>query len=156
MNDHGRIRTALSLAASGDISPEELRRLQDHLGDCESCRKEIEDLSALAGALRSIPTPQPRPEVVARVRKLAESRLEDKRRRGDARLLAPLVAASWVVAWVTWPAVRVSTSWAMSWLHLPEGGVRTALAVYSIVGFLVAFVSAVAVGRRAKMIGRAR
>jgi predicted anti-sigma-YlaC factor YlaD len=151
VSEHERTRAALSLAASGDIEPEELRQVQAHLRTCGLCRRESEDLAAIAETLRGIPTPQPRPELIARVRELAESKFAEKEQHHDARLLAPLVAASWVVAWVTWPAVGVSTSWAMSWLHLPEGRVRTALVVYSIVGFLVAFVSAVAVGRRARI-----
>jgi predicted anti-sigma-YlaC factor YlaD len=157
MSEHDKIRRTLALAASGDVSPEELRRLQAHLRRCDSCRHESEDLDLLAEALRQIPTPQPRQELILRVRELAESRLAVRREpAGDARVLAALVVVSWVVALATWPVVRLSVTWAMGWMFVPEGGIRTALAAYSALGFLMAFVSAVAVGRRARVTGRTR
>jgi len=157
MNEHEEIRLALSLAASDAASTEDLRRVEDHLRHCEPCRRESEDFAVLAETLRRIPTPQPRAELVDRVRQMAESRLRERPSAGsDVRLLAPLVAASWVVAWLTWPVARVSVSWMMNWMHVPEGEIGTALGVYSAVGFIVACISAAAVARRAGMTGRTR
>jgi anti-sigma factor RsiW len=140
MSEHERIRELLPLAASGDISPEEMRQVREHLSRCDTCARVSEDFVALGSALRGLPTPMPRAELVTRVRELAELRLERKRAWSrDAVVLAPLVAAGvWIFA---------------GW-HVPGGGFGTALAFYSILGFLLACVSAFAVGRRARTIGR--
>jgi anti-sigma factor RsiW len=155
MSEHERIRELLPLAASGDISPEEMRQVREHLSRCDTCARVSEDFVALGSALRGLPTPMPRAELVTRVRELAELRLERKRAWSrDAVVLAPLVAAGWIMALATWPLVRTAGVWIFAGWHVPGGGFGTALAFYSILGFLLACVSAFAVGRRARTIGR--
>jgi hypothetical protein len=156
MNEHENVRALLPLAASGDISPEDLRRLQEHLTCCEECRGVSDDLAALAGALRGLPTPQPREELVARVLELAGARLAQERVPADgAGVLAPLVVAGWIAALATWPLVRAAVAWLFTGWHVP-GGFATALAAYSFLGLLMACVSAVAVGRHARTARRTR
>lgn len=157
MSEHESIRGLLPLAASGDISPEDMRRVREHLARCETCRRASEDFVALGSALRGLPTPQPRPELVARVCDLVEFRLA--RRRAGSRegvALAPLVAAGWVMALATWPLLRAAAKLILTGWYVPDGGFVTALAAYSIPGFLLAWVSAFAVGRLARASGRAR
>ncbi len=155
MNEHDDIGVLLASAASGDVSPEELRRVQKHLACCEACRIKSEDFALLAEWLRGIPTPQPRAELVVRVRELAEARLVRRPSGNDTRFIALLVAAGWIAALATWPALPAAWN-VISGLHVPDGVLRTALVFYSLVGFLLACVSAVAVGRHARMTGRAR
>jgi len=101
MSEHERIRELLPLAASGDISPEEIRLVREHLTRCDTCARVSEDFVALGSALRGLPTPLPRAELVIRVRELADLRLGRKRAwSGDAVVLAPLVAAGWIMALV--------------------------------------------------------
>jgi len=157
MNEHETVRALLALAASGDISPEDLRCLQEHLTCCEGCRGVSDDFAALAGALRGLPTPQPREELVARVLELAGSRLVKERGPADgAGVLAPLVASGWVAALATWPLVRAAVAWLFTGWHVPGGGFATALAAYSFLGLLTACVSAVAVVRHARTARRTR
>jgi anti-sigma factor RsiW len=156
MNEHERIRELLPLAASGDISPEEIRLVREHLARCDNCARVSEDFAVLGSALRALPTPLPRAELVMRVQELAERRLEHKRAWSrDAVVLAPLVIAGWIMALVTWPMVRAAGMWVFTGWHVPGGRFGTTLGFYSILGFLVACVSACAVGRRARTIGRA-
>jgi anti-sigma factor RsiW len=157
MSEHESIRRLLALAASGDISPEDVRRVHEHLARCETCRGVSQDFVALGDALRGLPTPQPRAELVARVRDLAELSLARKRPgRRDAVALAPLVTAAWIMALATWPLLRAAVKWFLTGWYVPDGGLVTALAAYSIMGFLFACASALAVARRAKPSGRVR
>jgi hypothetical protein len=157
VNEHEDIRKLLPLAAAGTISPADVRRVGEHLAHCEPCRWISEDFAALESALRGLPTPQPRAELIARVRDLAESRLADRKAWSrDTAILAPLVAGSWIVALVTWPVAQAAGRWVLTAWYVQGDGLGTALAVYSILGFLLACAAAIAVGRRAGAIGRVR
>jgi anti-sigma factor RsiW len=157
MSEHESIRKLLALAALGDISPEDMRRVCEHLAGCETCRGVSQDFVALGDALRGLPTPQPRAELVARVRGLAELRLARKcAGNRDAVVLAPLVMAAWIMALATWPLLRAAVRWSLTGWYMPDGRLLTAVAAYSIMGFLIACVSAFAVARRARASGRAR
>ncbi len=157
MNEHDRVRTLLPLAASGDISPEELRRVQEHLESCEACRSAGEEFASIARVLRGIPTPEPSADLVARVEDMARSRLvQESGIRNDTAVLAPLVVASWVAALATWPLLKGVAGWVFTGWHVPSGTFGTALAAYSILGFLLACVSAFAVGVHARKVRRTR
>jgi anti-sigma factor RsiW len=157
MNDHDDIRKLLPLAVSGDLPPADVKRVREHLAACEQCRATSEDFAALGSALRSLPTPQPRAELLVRVRAAAESRLvNQKARTRDTAILAPLVVAGWILAIATWPIVSSLGKWLLAGVHVPGGGWGIALATYSIFGFLLSFVAAIAVGRRASAMGRIR
>jgi len=155
MSEHDRIVRLLPLAATGDITPEEIRRVREHLASCAECRRVSEDYAFLGSTLRGLPTPQPGAELLARVRAMAAPRLARKQARSrDAMVLAPLVAAGWIVALATWPWVRAAGTMVLTGWHLPSGSLAHALAVYSVLGFLLASVAAIAVGRRASAMGR--
>lgn len=157
MNDHADIRKLLPQAAAGTISAADERRVSEHLAHCEACRLISKDFAALGNALRRLPTPQPRAELVVRLRNLAESRLADRNARSkETAILAPLVAASWIAALLTWPAAQVAGKWALAVCQAQRDGMGTALAIYSILGFLLASAAVIAVGRRAGAIGRMR
>jgi predicted anti-sigma-YlaC factor YlaD len=157
MSEHDRIVKLLPLAASGDVTAEEIRRIREHLTDCAACRGASGDYALLGSALRGLPTPQPGAELLARVQALAAPRLVQKRARSrDAWVLAPLVAASWVAALTTFPWVYGAGRWLFAGWHLPGGSFMQALAVYSILGYLLASAAAIAVGRHTNAIGRLR
>ena len=155
MSEHEHIMKLLPLAGTGDITPDEIRRVQKHLASCEQCRKANEDYAFLGSALRGLSTPQPSAELLARVRVMAAQRLAlNQVSNREAAVLAPLVVASWIVALATWPLVRVAGTWMLTEWHLPGGSVSAALAAYSILGFLLASAAAIAVIRQAGAIGR--
>lgn len=157
MNEHDHVGNLLALASSGDVSAEELRRVQAHLLGCEECRRAGDDFAMLAGTLRSIPTPQPRAEVLARVRTLISTRRPPRRASwGEVRLVGPLVAASWGVAWISLPAMKTIAEWLIAGWRFSAERTGTMLAIYSILGLLLATVSAIAVGTQARVNGRSR
>jgi predicted anti-sigma-YlaC factor YlaD len=134
-----------------------MRRVDQHVARCEACRQASDELAALGGALRALPTPQPPAELVAHVQRLAEARLALQHApHNGATFLAPLDVASWIAALVTWPLVRAAFQWIVTGWHVPSGGLGSTLAVYSILGFILACASALAVGRGARQIGRTK
>jgi hypothetical protein len=154
MSKHDQIIKLLPLVGTGDATPDEIRRVQEHRAVCAECRQVSEDYDFLGSTLRGLPAPQPSAELLARVCTMAAHRVARKQERSrDALVLAPLVAASWVAALATWPWIRAAGTWALTGWHLP-GGFAYALTVYSILGFMLASIAAVAVSRHAKAIGR--
>jgi predicted anti-sigma-YlaC factor YlaD len=157
VSEHERIRILLPLAASGDLSPRDMRRVDEHVARCAECRKANVELAALASSLRALPTPQPPAELVARVCRLGTTRLELQRTpRNGTAFLAPLVAASWVAALATWPLVRTEFHWLFGGWHVPAGGLAGTVGAYSILGFVLACASALAVGMSAREIRRSK
>ncbi|MBM3792268.1 MAG: hypothetical protein FJW35_18230 [Acidobacteria bacterium] len=155
MNEHESIRELLPLAAAGALTPEDAEGVRRHLARCETCRRVMEEFSALADSLRGLPTPRPRADLVAKVCGLAELRPARARTwRDGAAALAPLVAASWVMALVTWPLLKEAIRWTLGAWHVLFGGWGAALVTYSILGFLLACVAVFAAGGRASAIGR--
>jgi predicted anti-sigma-YlaC factor YlaD len=155
MSDHDRIKALVSLSASGDVSADELRLLREHLAECESCRRSNDDFASLSEALRAMPTPQPGPELLARVLVMADARLARRRSwYSDTKLLAPLVVFSWGVAIVTWPLMRGTGAWMLNWWQVPAKSLTAALTVYSVAGLLLAFAAVFAVAGYARLNGR--
>src|ERR1700724_561125 len=52
MSKHEEFEELCALAATGQLAPDEERRLNDHLSDCQSCRAACEDFSVI---LRELP-----------------------------------------------------------------------------------------------------
>jgi anti-sigma-K factor RskA len=60
MSDHERFEQLCALAVTGDLEPEEFRRLGEHLYECAQCRESYQDFSAIIE--RGLPTLEhPRP-----------------------------------------------------------------------------------------------
>ncbi len=155
MSEHDQIMKLLPLVGTGDIAPDELRRVQKHLAGCEQCRQANEDYACLGSALRGLPTPQPSAELLARVRGMAAQKLaQNQVSNREAAVLGPLVVASWIAALATWPLLRAVGTWVLTGWRLPGGSVTAALVTYSTLGFLLACAAAIAVIRRAGTIGR--
>ncbi len=52
MTDHETYRNDLPLYLSGDLAPEEIKRLEAHLRDCAACRKEVVEAQGALDMLR--------------------------------------------------------------------------------------------------------
>ncbi len=154
-NGHESIREMLALAAAGALDDKEARRVEEHAATCAECAAELERWQSLAGALRRVPTPQPSPQLLARVRAQAEWKLaEETERRRDLRVMALLLLFSWTVLLLTWPVVRLIWGGAASWLEVSLGSLWFWLSGYTLAGWLAAGV-AVMLGLRERRAGRA-
>ena len=93
----------LALRASGDLAPEEVAHLDEHLAGCEACRAGLlryQDVLALA----RLPVPEPRPGEMA-VATLSAYRRARRRRVTGLTLGAGFAAAVVAAAVVLTPAL---------------------------------------------------
>jgi len=147
MNDHEEIRKLMTLAAAGALDAQEQRQLEEHLRGCAACAAELERWSDLAGALRRLPTPQPSPLVVERVRARAEAELAAyAEERSNFAVMFFLVLFSWTVTLATWPVVRLVNEGMFGWLNLQQTWLG--LVGYTVLGWLTAGVAAGLLGWR--------
>lgn len=58
----------LSLLLDGRLTAADADRIGEHLGACGRCRAEYEAVASLRKALAALPTPEPRPDALARIR----------------------------------------------------------------------------------------
>jgi anti-sigma factor RsiW len=116
MDSHDEIRELLTLAAAGALEPAGQERVERHVVSCELCASELEDWRLLAGGLRRLPTPQPRPAVVDRARARAEARLiEQAEERWHRSVMIFVVAFAWVLTLASWPLFRIFSSGLLVW-----------------------------------------
>jgi Putative zinc-finger len=74
----------LSAYLDGELAPEELARVESHVGDCPACARRLEELAAVDDAARRLPVVVPRgyfESLPARVRRHLEQRASPRRWR---------------------------------------------------------------------------
>jgi len=109
-NEHEKIRSLLSLAASGALDSAEEMSVESHLRNCTECAAEFEHWQALAGGLRRLPTPQLSPVVLQRtVALVREAQVARDEHRATLRILTPLLALSWFSTIVSWPLFKFAS-----------------------------------------------
>jgi anti-sigma factor RsiW len=110
-NEHEKIRSLLSLAASGALDSAEEASVASHVRNCPECAAQLEYWQALAGGLRRLPTPQLSPIVLQRtVALVREAQSAADERRATLRVLIPLLALSWFSTILTWPLFKLASS----------------------------------------------
>ena len=110
-NEHEKIRSLLSLAASGALDPADEESVASHVRNCPECAAELEHWQALAGGLRRLPTPQLSPFVLQRtVALVREAQVAKDERRATLKVLIPLLALSWFSTIVSWPLFKLASS----------------------------------------------
>lgn len=97
------------LAAYGELSDEQAHQLEQHLGNCERCRQEMEAVAGLQKAMSVLPVSDPSPSLLARTRVRLDEALDgmprggfflrrwQSFRRGAGRLASAPVMASGVL-----------------------------------------------------------
>jgi predicted anti-sigma-YlaC factor YlaD len=107
---HDKIRGLLALAAAGALDAHEEQIVEQHVRECAACAAEQEKFSLIGGALRRLPTPQPRATVVEHARAQAQIRLaEEFEHRWNRSVIAGLVVLAWVLTAVSWPVFKLVT-----------------------------------------------
>ena len=154
MNEHEKIRKQLPLASAGALDAAEQRQLDEHLRGCAACAAEAERWTELAGALRRLPTPQPSPALVERVRAGSEAVFAATDvEQFNYRLMAFLVLFSWTLVLASWPIVRLLTDGMFGWMNLQQTWLG--LAAYTVLGWMGAGVAAGFLGWRQRAARRA-
>src|SRR4051794_26096174 len=107
------IRGLLALNAAGLLDATEGRFAVEHVRECETCAAELESLSAIAGALGSLPAPHPPAGLVYQTQ-LAIAAENDRRQGAHLALAAGVLA--WVMALATWQLGRLLTGGNGIWI----------------------------------------
>jgi anti-sigma factor RsiW len=109
-NEHDKIRSLLSLAASGALDSVEEISVENHVRKCPECAAQLEDWRDLADGLRRLPTPQPSPFVLQRtVAIVREAQAAADERRAALRVLIPILSLSWLSTLFSWPLFRIAS-----------------------------------------------
>ena len=110
MTEHESIRAMLALTAADALDPGELRRVQQHAGSCEICRREIHAWSLRVQGLQKLPQPIVPEDLLERTRaRIMEQREAAAARRDESGMLAVLVVFGWAASLATWTVVRILT-----------------------------------------------
>lgn len=75
MNNCEQFKGLIVGLLDGELSPDEARRINEHLGRCASCRNEYEELRETSGRLAAVSFHEPTDAVLAQVWKSPYSRL---------------------------------------------------------------------------------
>ena len=99
----------------------------------------------LASGLKRLPTPQPSPLLVQRVRAQMEAAAVVRAEKKDSRTaLALLVLFSWVITLASWPIVRLASQTVAGWLDVSARTAWVDLAGYVVLTWTTAGVAAAA------------
>lgn len=79
MTNHTDIQKLLSAYCGGDLDPAELRRVEDHLAGCASCRAELADLQTALRLIRTTPESEPPPWLATRIMARVREQQQQKR-----------------------------------------------------------------------------
>jgi len=108
--EHNRIRSLLALAASGALDPAEETLVGNHVRNCPECSAQLDEWRALAQGLRRLPTPQISAQALQRtVALVREASAAESERRTTRKILAPLLAFSWLLTVLSWPLFRIAS-----------------------------------------------
>lgn len=104
-----RVRELMEASLDGELTEDDLRELESHLSECESCRRELEDMRKLGDLLGTIELPRPSEEEMMKYWPSVYARIE----RGMGWSLLIIGVAIWVgygvFAFITSPGVEAVT-----------------------------------------------
>ena len=83
------INDRLSLYIDNELSPEEMRQVEEHLQSCEICQKEYEDYKNLISVLNGLPEEEPPEGYCKRLhKKLLENRPQGKDKKQTSKIMS--------------------------------------------------------------------
>jgi anti-sigma factor RsiW len=105
--EHDAIQAMLALYASDALDPGERKRVDQHSGTCEICRRELLAWRAYASGLTQLPQPIAPQGLMERTRmRIIQQREAAAARRRENVMLAALAVFGWVVSLATWTVIR--------------------------------------------------
>lgn len=112
INDlHGRAQKLMAQQHIEPISPDDVKFLNAHLADCESCAAEQRQLRESISALRTMPLEVPR-NLASRTQFRVRMRAEELREKEPAKkFIWAIAAVSWVLGIATAPLVWHGVEW---------------------------------------------
>jgi anti-sigma factor RsiW len=149
MNDHGRIRDLLEMAAAGELAPDEQEHVDRHVSECALCAAELSDHQLMVAGLRRLPIPQPAAELVVRTHARVALRMEMQAdQRWEQWVMILLMLFGWLLTVATWLVVRFLSGNYLIWLT--PGFTRPWLGVsgYTMLLWFTGGIAAVVLGLR--------
>ncbi len=149
MSSHELTRSKLAFAASGGLSPEEVREVDQHARECVACRRELEIWGFYARELGGLPQPALPLGLVARTQaRILRERADATERRRHAVLLGVLAVFSWLVNLAFWSIARALTGGVLEVLGMNLVSAFSWFLVSSMLALITAAVSAGMLGGR--------
>jgi hypothetical protein len=143
MNSHDELRALLPLAASGALSPEDQRRVDDHARECPDCAQQVDCWSLYAQGLRQLRPPAIPSQLMERTRtRIVQERAAASGRRTESLILSGLVAFAWILGLATWFLLRIFTGGVL----MLFGANLASLATWSVASTLFVWLTAAAAG----------
>ena len=109
MNGHESIRAQLALAASGALGERELRQVEQHARECESCRRELEVWGIYSQGMRQLPQPEFPADLLARTQSRILREGEGATGSPSELMVWALPAYSWAFSVAVWIVARALT-----------------------------------------------
>ena len=138
IDSHAQANEFLSRQQVEGISSDDLRGLNAHLAECESCAAEQRRLNESISAFRGIQIDLPA-NLASRAQLRVRLRAEEMREHGPAnRLIWAVAVMSWMFGLATAPFVWRGFEWLGGELHLPKLVWMAGVALWWIVPAMVA------------------
>ena len=152
MTEHESVRAMLPLAAAGALTPEEVRRVEHHAGECELCRRDLERWAVYAQGLGKLPQPSVPEGLVQRTQaRILQERSRSADRRRSEWLLGALAIFGWGYGWAFWALARATTRGSLSVFGVNLVNGLTWSVVSMAVAGITAATAALMLGRRGEM-----
>lgn len=149
MNEHSEIRKLLPLSAAGAAEDGEQALVDGHLSECRACREELAGLRSIAGALKSLPVPQPSLGLARRTRaRVAAEFAARQERRSHQLWLGALIAFAWLLTGMSFAMARYFGQELGSLFRLSPGQFQAGFLAYTLFGGVGTLALAALLGAR--------
>lgn len=154
MSEHDSVREMLALAVADALSPEDLRRIEQHAQECDLCWQDLEMWARYAQGLRKLPQPAVPEGLVQRTqaRLLRDAAGRRERHKQELFLLA-LAVFGWLLGWSLWCLLRMAAGGNLVVLGANLASGLTWSLISTVVVWMTAATSAFMLARRREMRG---
>ena len=152
MNEHESIRAQLALAAAGVLGRDEMRQLEQHARECETCRRELEVWGLYVRGLQQLPQPEFPANLFARTHgRVLHEREQAMERKRNSWLLGALAAYSWAISFAVWAVARTLTHGSLEFFGTNLLSAGPWILISGVSTWVTAGAAAVMLGRRNQM-----
>ena len=148
MSTHELNRARLALAAAGALSPEELQQVEQHVRECQACRRELDVWGVVARGLGQLPQPMLPPGLVARTQaRVLRERAEAADRRRSGLMFGAFAVFSWAFSFAVWSVAQALTGGVLEVFGTNLVSAGPWFLVSSVMAWITAAAAAVTLGR---------
>jgi predicted anti-sigma-YlaC factor YlaD len=153
MSEHDSVREMLALAVAAAVSPEDLRRIEQHAQECDLCRQDLEMWARYAQGLRKLAQPTVPEGLVQRTQARLLRNAAGRRERHKKLFLLALAVFGWLLGWSLWCLLRMVVGGNLNVLGANLASGLTWSLISTVVVWMTAATSALMLARRREMKG---